>query len=210
MEPSINDNKTRINADRDIKISFFLGILTGILSPFIFKNIGLELEIWTIIAIILGLGLLFAIIYWVGNRFSKRWPSIIQFVKYGLTGGLNTLIDLGVLNLLIWITDIASGWHYSLFKFFSFLAGITNSYFWNKYWTFQLSDKPKPEEFLKFFVVGLVGLGINVSIASILVNVIGAPAGIGEKLWASVGAVMASVIVILWNFFGMKFLVFKR
>lgn len=202
MEPSIK---------KDIRISFFLGISTGILLLFVFKNIGLAgLEARVIIAIVIGLGLSFAIVYWVGNWFSKRWPAIIQFVKYGLTGGLNTLIDLGVLNLLIWFTDIASGWHYSLFKFLSFLIGVTNSYFWNKYWTFQVSEKPEPKEFLKFFMVNLVGLGLNVSIASIAVNVIGAPAGIGEKAWASVGAIMATFIVIFWNFFGMKLIVFRR
>ena len=138
------------------------------------------------------------------------FPVLRQFVKFGITGGLNAMLDLGILNLLIHFTGITSGLYYSLFKASSFCIAVINSYVWNKYWTFRSEDEPRPVEFFKFFLVNLVGFGINVGAASLVVNYIGAPAGVTPELWANIGAVSSIAITLFWNFTGMKFIVFKK
>ncbi len=136
---------------------------------------------------------------------------MIQFVKFGITGGLNALIYLGVLNLLINLTGIAVGIYYSLFVSIAFMVAVTNSYIWNKYWVFKASASGVGGgEFAKFFLVNLVGFGINVGTASFIVNFIGVPAGISEALWANIGAVSAVFLTLFVNFIGMKFFVFKK
>lgn len=137
--------------------------------------------------------------------------TIRQVIKFVLVGGLNTLIDLGILNLLIFITEIASGFGYSAFKGISFTIAVINSYFLNKLWTFkgQSGEKGK-KEFTQFFIVSLIGFGINVGIASFVVNIISPQFGIGDKLWANVGAVCATLTAMVWNFLGYKFIVFKN
>ena len=35
-------------------------------------------------------------------------------------------------------------------------------------------------------------------------------AGVGEKVWANVGGLTASILVLTWNFVGYKFFVFKK
>jgi len=128
-----------------------------------------------------------------------------QFAKFFLVGIMNTLIDLGTLNLLILISGIGSGLWYSVFKGASFLIATTNSYFWNKRWTFG-SDKDK---FRQFLVISIIGFFINVGTASFLVNLIGPQAGLTIKIWANVGALSGSIIGLIWNFLGYKFIVFK-
>ncbi|MBZ1356258.1 MAG: GtrA family protein [Candidatus Nealsonbacteria bacterium] len=54
-----------------------------------------------------------------------------------LIGTLNIFIDLGVLNFLIALTSITVSLYYTLFKSISLLVAATNSYFWNKHWTFK-------------------------------------------------------------------------
>ncbi|MDO8663552.1 MAG: GtrA family protein [Candidatus Wildermuthbacteria bacterium] len=139
---------------------------------------------------------------------------IRQAVKFVLVGGLNTLIDLGVLNLLIFMTGIATGFGYSAFKGISFTVAVVNSYIWNKRWTFKGSESNKgAKEFGQFLVVSLIGFGINVGIASLVVNVIGNPfvfSGISAKLWANAGAIIATFCTMTWNFVGYKFIVFKK
>ena len=128
-----------------------------------------------------------------------------QFAKFFLIGAMNTLIDLGILNLLILVSGISSGLWYSVFKGISFLVATTNSYFWNKLWTFG-SDKNK---FHQFLVISVIGFFINVGTASFLVNLIGPQAGLTVKVWANVGALTGSVIGLMRNFLGYKFIVFK-
>lgn len=136
---------------------------------------------------------------------------IRQAAKFVTVGILNTFIDLGVLNLLIWMSGMASGWTYSAFKGISFTAAVINSYFLNKFWTFRKRDTAEAKkEFTQFFTVAVFGFGINVGIASLVVNIIGPQFGITETLWANVGAVIATLVGMTWNFLGYKFIVFKK
>jgi len=143
---------------------------------------------------------------------SKRNKSFMQIGKFALVGGVNFLLDLGVLNLLIFLTGFASGWFYSIFKGVSFIVAVINSYLLNKFWTFsdQKQDKKIGKEFLSFIVISLIGLFINNIVASFLVNYVGPQAGISENLWANIGAITASFIGMFWNFVGYKFIVFKK
>ena len=129
-----------------------------------------------------------------------------QIIKFVIVGALNTLVDLAVLNLLIFLTGVASGTPFIFFKAVSFLVAVTNSYFWNRRWTFR-SDK---QVFIQFFMVSAIGLILNVGTASFLVNMLGPQFGLSAKIWANVGAAGGTLVVMTWNFLGYKFVVFKR
>jgi len=125
------------------------------------------------------------------------------------------LIDLGILNGLIFFSGIAAGPFYSIFKGISFFIATINSYFWNKFWTFKRNEEITatpvvPREFIKFLSVTTIGILLNVSIASFVVNAIGPRFGADQKLWATVGAFIATLVAWVWNFFGSKFIVFKN
>ena len=129
-----------------------------------------------------------------------------QIIKFIIVGISNTFVDLAVLNLLLFLTHIASGTPFIFFKAISFLVAATNSYIWNRRWTFR-SDK---QVFIQFFMVSTVGLLLNVGTASFLVNVVGPQFGLSPKLWANTGALIGTLVVMTWNFLGYKFVVFKR
>jgi len=133
----------------------------------------------------------------------------IQFIKFLLVGVLNTGIDFGVLNLLMFSTGITSGIYYSVFKAISFICGVTNSYIWNKRWTFKKGKSLEKKEFSKFFIISLMSFGVNICVASILVNIIGPIGGISPYVWANISALAAAGFTTLINFFGYKYLVFK-
>lgn len=141
-----------------------------------------------------------------------------QFYKFVLVGVLNTLLDLSVLNGFIVFTGIAVGWEFSVFKGISFTMAVTNSYFWNKFWTFRKKEpafakgfgEARAAEFGKFLAISVAGLGVNVGAASLFVNVIGPQGGMSPQLWANVAAVAAIVFSTIWNFIGYKFFVFKK
>lgn len=132
-----------------------------------------------------------------------------QFIKFLCVGLLNTGVDFGILNLLMFLTGITSGIGYSLFKAISFVAAVTNSYFFNKRWTFQKGKSFEKTEFTKFITISLIAFGINVGVASLLVNFVKPIGDIPPYLWANLSAVAATVFTTLINFFGYKYFVFK-
>jgi len=138
-------------------------------------------------------------------------PGLYEFGKYGVVGILNTCIDFGVLNALIFATGIWSGAFYSVFKGISFLAAAANSFFWNRRWTFaSVRDGRLIVESLKFIVVAGIGWVMNVVAASFVVNVLDRPQAISPHLWANIGALAGTILSLIWNFIGYKFFVFKK
>jgi len=136
---------------------------------------------------------------------------IFQGAKFLLIGVLGTLIDVGVLNILIWISGISSGLLFPVFKGISFVVANCNKYFGHKFWVFEKKGMiGAKKEFSKFFLVSLGGLIINVVTASLIVNLIKPQFGLSETIWANIGAIIAAFATIIWNFLGYKFLVFKK
>lgn len=192
----------------DIIIGIIIGFLIGVFFLIIFKNVGGEIPYRWLLPIIFPfftlLGMFLA--SFIGRKLLIVW----QAAKFLLVGALNTFIDLGILNLLILISGIASGGLYSVFKGISFIVALINSYFWNKFWTFRRSEKKaRGKEFLQFFIISLVGFSINVGVASLVVNAIGPQFDLTAEIWANIGAIIAALCGMTWNFIGYKFIVFK-
>jgi putative flippase GtrA len=192
----------------DILSALIIGEVSAWLLLVISKNVRLNFDFWWLLPIILPILALAGL--WVSFWLGKKILVIFQAAKFALVGILNTLIDLGVLNFLILISDINKGLGYSIFKGISFTVAVINSYFWNKLWTFKkIKTAQTGKEFIQFLIVSLIGFGLNVGVASLVVNTIGPQFGLSKEIWANVGAITATAFAMMWNFVGYKFVVFK-
>lgn len=190
-----------------------IGFLFGLLLLPVLSNIKIPffaLNFKNAFLLIIGFVIFANLALWLVSLLSRFIPVFLQVAKFAAVGGLNTLLDLGVLNVLILISGVATGYWYPMFKGISFVIANINSYFWNKHWTFGVSDSANIKEFSQFLTVSIIGFGINVSIASLIVNIIGAPENISPERWANIGALSATIISLVWNFIGYKFFVFKK
>lgn len=195
---------------KDYKASLIIGAVAAALSVIMVKNFGIEnLLIYIGVALVL-LVLPLAGIF-VARLVGKKAISLYQFIKFAETGGLNTFVDLGVLNFLILITGFTAGLYYSIFKATSFVAAVLNSYFWNKHWVFESKAKGKSEEkeFAKFVLVSIGGFIINVAVASLIVA-LAKDSTQGPKIIANVAAAIAFILTMAWNFLGYKVVVFVK
>ena len=210
----------------DILMALLIGIIAAILTFFIFRFIGFKLPIVgekpMALFIIFPIGAV--IMIFIAWFLSKKMPVFFQITKCFLVGVLNTLIDLALLNLLIWlfmvdfavmpkiiIWGIVINLLYAVFKGFSFSVATINAYFWNKYWTFEKKEtKPGAKEFGTLYLITGIGFLFNQIISNLVFANINPFWGLTERMWASVAAIIATFFVFIWNFSGYKFIVFKK
>ena len=177
------------------------------------------LSFWIIPFFIVATPFGLTIAYYISKKFIIIW----QISKFGITGVLNVLVDMGILSLLIiffrnffqieaknaFFSGLTIFTFYSFYKSISFIVANINSYLWNKYWTFQSVSK-KRTEFFQFFLVSIIGFAINVIVASLIFH-LGNPTGdLAQGQWGLIGAGMGSLAGLAWNFIGYKFIVFKK
>lgn len=149
------------------------------------------------------------------QKTTRKYPVIGQFLRFGVIGGMNTGVDLVILNLLMFSTGLYEGQPYSVFKAISFCCAATFSYFMNKNWAFKDNSKEKNiSKFSQFFAVSIIGAFINVTIASLVVNYIKPMTNfdgiISDPIWGTIGALCGTAIGLIWNFTGYKIIVFKK
>jgi len=201
----------------DIISPIVLGLIIAALIISLLKVLETQLQIsgdkailiWVVLIVLVPSSL----VLWVYITFhlGKRRHIFFQFGKFLPIGVANTAIDFGSLNLLILISGVDKGLWFSVFKGISFVCAVANSYLWNRYWTFEGGDAEGiGRQFLKFLIVAGIGFIINVAVASFIVNYIEPFGGASPILWANIGAFTSIVLVIIWNFLGYKFLVFKK
>ncbi|MBR0026406.1 MAG: GtrA family protein [Clostridia bacterium] len=121
----------------------------------------------------------------------------IQFIKFGLVGCLNTLVDLIVFTLLNAIFHI-----YYLAKIVSYSCGVLNSYFFNTRWTFQKEHKKSAKEFILFVVINLISLGVSLGMLYVCRNLFMIRIDF-------ISNVIATVVSLVVNFIGNKLIVFR-
>ena len=142
-----------------------------------------------------------------------------QFGKFAVVGVANTLVDLVVLTVLINFAGPVgrAGIYYAIFKGFAFIVANLNSYVFNKFWTFrgEGGEKRTAVEFSEYFMVSVVGLLINVGVATFVATYLKIYAyhpafAVLETPWPQIAALFGTAFGLVWNFLGYKLFVFKK
>ncbi len=127
-----------------------------------------------------------------GNNF-----RIIQFLRFCTVGLGNTTVDFTAFFLLT-----LAGAPYLLAQVLSYSAGIANSYFFNRKWTFSVDRKANVPEAASFIIVNCLSLLISSGMLAVLHDVN------HLNLWfCKVAATGTAVIV---NYLGSRLWVFAE
>ena len=130
-----------------------------------------------------------------------------QFLRFCIVGSLNTIIDFGILNLLLWLYPTTSVWKTLGYNSLAVLLASTNSFFWNKYWTFRQRNPVTSQEVYRFIVVAGGTTIMNDSLMWLLGRTF--PGIIGSNLLgANVLKLIAITGTMSISFFGMRLWVF--
>jgi putative flippase GtrA len=121
---------------------------------------------------------------------------LYRFLKFCVVGVTGTIIDFG----LTWICKEKLKIPKFIANAIGFVVAATSNYILNRVWTWGSTNEQVGVEYVKFFGVSLIGLGLNTLILYLL----------HEKLklnfWIS--KVFATGVVMVWNFLANHYFTF--
>lgn len=125
---------------------------------------------------------------------SIKWPTwLVQALKFAVVGLSNTAIDACLYFMLtrgLAAPPVPA-------KAISFAAGVLNSFYWNRSWTFQASG-----DLASFAISNILALGVNVGGMYVCLQAFNLPEALALAL--------ATSLSFVWNFAISKFFVFKK
>src|SRR5712692_7958248 len=135
----------------------------------------------------------------------KRWFG--QVLRFGLVGGLNTLVDLLILNFLLLLFPTNSIPIILAYSALAYSLGAVNSFLLNKYWTFGYRKRTTGREVVRFIVTTLCGIGWSCIILWLASRVLH-PFLVNTTIWANASKVLAISGTALISYLGMSLWVF--
>jgi len=89
-------------------------------------------------------------------------------VKYYSVGASGVLVNLGILYAL---TDFAGFWYFAS-QVIAISVSISSNFLFNRFWTFRdsIEDQRNSVMYVKFLIVSLIGMGIQLGITYLLVE----------------------------------------
>lgn len=90
------------------------------------------------------------------QRFQVWRRIFYQFLRYCLVGGVNTLIDIGMLNVLLWRFPTYNVRMLVIYNSVAYTSGALSSFFLNKYWTFRHKHRTTRGEVIRFIIILLL------------------------------------------------------
>tara|TARA_Y100000310_G_C20400183_1_gene677026 strand:- start:288 stop:674 length:387 start_codon:yes stop_codon:yes gene_type:complete len=121
-----------------------------------------------------------------------------QLAKYFTIGTISTLINLSVLYLLVEYFNF----YYILAAAIAYILAITNSFFWNKKWTFNNKLHEYRKQYGKYLLVSVFGLIISLSLLIFFVEVL--------NFWYLLSQLFSIAFVGMATFLSNKYWTFRK
>ena len=123
----------------------------------------------------------------------KENKLMMQILKFGIVGGIATIIDFAVFFLLHEVLNINT----ILSNICSFTVSVIYNYIASIKWVFDVDEsKNKKTQFILFIVFSLIGMGINTGIVYVCTDIM--------RLYSMIGKVLATGVVMIFNFITRK------
>jgi len=125
-------------------------------------------------------------------RRPENWIELFKFTVVGVSGY--------VLNLAVYVALLdGAGLHYLPAAVCSFVVAVSNNYWWNRHWTFTRTRGNLYYQGLRFLLVSVAALGLNLSLLKVLVEL-----GLGKIIAQAIAIVLVTPFSFtankLWSF----------
>lgn len=123
----------------------------------------------------------------------------LQFFRYAFVGGIATIVD-----WLVQYFVTLRGVHYLLSAVLAFVVGLICNFSLSKLFVFkgQTAKVGFIAELLSYGTIGLVGLVLTMILMYIITDILG--------IYFMIGKIVATFIVLFWNYISRKILLYER
>lgn len=134
----------------------------------------------------------------------------IRFSKFSMVGFTNALVDIGTLNLLLWLAPTREAWLLAIYNLVALVLANTNSYFGNAFWTFRGRASHSRRQTSLFFLQALVNIAVSNGLFYLLVRTLLIYDVVPGWIAGNVAKVISIIVASVMSFFLMRYMVFNR
>ena len=147
----------------------------------------------------------------MNSRRTKLKKGSIRFSKFTVVGFLNALVDIGTLNLFLWLASTRDPVLLTLYNGVALVLANLNSYVWNTRWTFRSRAKRRdPRQRVLFALQALVNVAVSNGLFFVLVHPVLVYTDVPAYLAGNVAKIISVVVASTLSFFVLRYVVFSR
>ncbi len=144
------------------------------------------------------------------NKREKMKQGSIRFSKFSMVGLLNAVVDIGVLNLFLWLQPTREPGLLLLYNGVALVLANANSYVWNTMWTFRGRSEHGLRQTTLFVLQAVLNIAVSSGIFWALIHPLLTDTDIPAYLVGNVAKIISVVVASTMSFFLMRYLVFSR
>ena len=133
-----------------------------------------------------------------------------RFSKFSLVGIFNAAVDIGVLNLFLWLAPTREVTLLVIYNGVALILANLNSYAWNTLWTFRGRAKHDTRQIVLFGLQVLVNIGISSGLFWALIRPVIIYTEVPTYLAGNVAKIISVIVASTISFFIMRYVVFSR
>ncbi|MBA2346326.1 MAG: GtrA family protein [Rubrobacter sp.] len=133
-----------------------------------------------------------------------------RFSKFSLVGLSNAAVDIGVLNLFLWLEPTRDPVELAMYNAVALVLANANSYVWNGLWTFRGRARLSKRQTGLFIMQALINVAIGSLLFGFLVRPILLYTDIPSYLAGNTAKFISIATASTVSFFLMRYVVFSR
>jgi putative flippase GtrA len=133
-----------------------------------------------------------------------------RFSKFSLVGISNAAIDIGVLNLFLWLAPTRDVTLLVIYNGVALILANLNSYAWNTLWTFRGRAEHDTRQIVLFGLQVLVNIGISNGLFWALIRPVLIYSEVPTYLAGNGAKIISVTVASTISFFILRYVVFSR
>ena len=134
----------------------------------------------------------------------------IRFSKFTAVGISNAVVDIGTLNLFLWLQPTRNPLELVLYNGVALVLANVNSYVWNTLWTFRGRAEHNLRQTVLFVLQALVNIAVSNGLFWALIRPVLVYTEVPTYLAGNVAKIISVIVASTLSFFIMRYLVFSR